>query len=112
MRWVVLWALSALLFLSGCETARATSLTTPKERVTECEQVCINVGMKLGAFVVMMNSAGCVCEPIAAPAVSAPSAGAGALSGSATIAATAAAAAAALAIQQQQQQQQRSATVH
>ena len=111
MRQAILGTISALFFLSGCETARATSMNIPKERVTECEQVCTNVGMKLGAFVVMMNSAGCVCEPITPPAVSAPSAGAGALSGGATIAATAAAAAAIMA-SQQQQQQQRSATVH
>src|SRR4051812_49250045 len=93
---------SVLLLLSGCETASATSRTTPKERVTECEQVCDGVGMKLGALVVMMNSAGCVCEPKTAQGTSSINGGAGAASGGATIAAAAAAAS----VAQQQQQQQ------
>jgi len=101
MRQAILGTISALFFLSGCETARATSMNIPKERVTECEQVCTNVGLKLAAFVVMMSSAGCVCEPKTASAVSAPSAGAAAASGGTTIAA--AAAAAGLASQKQQQ---------
>lgn len=90
-----------VLFSSACETAQATRLPTPKERVTECEQICGNLGMKLSAFVVMMNSAGCVCEPKQAPASSGSVSreGAGAAAGGVTIAAAAAAAQAA---QQQQ----------
>lgn len=86
MRKTVLAILPALLpFLGACETARATSLTTPKERVRECEQVCTDVGMKLGAFVVMMNSAGCVCEPLTTPGFSAVGSGAAVASGAGSI---------------------------
>ena len=78
------------LLLSACETVRATTLATPKERVTECEQVCTNVGLKFSALVVIANSAGCVCEPKSAPTASTTKAGASAASGGAVIAAAAA----------------------
>ncbi len=29
----------------------------------ECKSICTDLDMKLGAVVVIMNSAGCVCEP-------------------------------------------------
>ena len=88
MRIVALVMISAVALLSGCgETARATSVPTPKERVTECEQVCTDVGMKLAAFVVMMSSSGCVCEPKSGPAVSKTSAAAAAAAGGVTVAA-------------------------
>jgi hypothetical protein len=88
MRIVTLVMISAIALLSGCgETARATSVPTPKERVTECEQVCTDVGMKLAAFVVMMSSSGCVCEPKSGPTVSKTSAAAAAAAGGVTVAA-------------------------
>ena len=45
--------------------AKATSAPLPKERVAECNQICAGVEMKLGAFVVIHSSAGCVCESVA-----------------------------------------------
>jgi hypothetical protein len=92
----------ALGLLSSCEIQRAARVgAVTRERATECEQVCANLGMRMSAMVVMMNSAGCVCEPPAARA-SATAGGASAAAGGTTIAA----AAAALQVQQQQQQQQ------
>src|SRR5215831_5906173 len=87
--------LAVILILSACETTRATQYVTPKDRVTECEKVCGDVGMKLGALVVIMSSAGCVCEPMDVPTSSERKAAAGAAGGGTTITAAAAAAAAA-----------------
>jgi len=87
--------------IAGCETVRATEMPTPKERVTECVQLCTDVGLKMTALVVMMGHAGCVCEPSTAQPGSSPAAAASTAAGGTVIAAAAAAAAA----QQQQQQQ-------
>lgn len=97
MKRLALALVLAVALFSSCETVRASSMPTPKERVTECEQICTGVGMKLSALVVIMNSAGCVCEVINA---SATQQGAGGVSGGAIISA---AGAAAQASQQQQQ---------
>jgi hypothetical protein len=88
--------LTVAVVMSGCitSTAKATYRQTPGARVTECDALCTGLGMKLSAFVVIMNSSGCVCEPNNAQKTSA--AGAGAASGGAMIAAAAAA------LQQQQ----------
>lgn len=94
--------LCTISFIS-CETVAASRVPTPRERVTECEKICTDVGLKLAAFVVMMSSAGCVCEPQNAAALSTPSSGGGTAAGATTIAAAAAAAQAA----QQQQVQYR-----
>lgn len=95
----MLGTMSGLLLLSGCETMTATGLPTPRARVDECEKICSDVGMKLGAFVVMMNRAGCVCEPIEAAKASTSSSGGAIAAGAATIAAIEEA-------QRQQQQRQ------
>jgi hypothetical protein len=71
------------LMVSACETFRATELPTPKERVTECEALCSDVGLEMTALVVMMNRAGCVCEKRRTT----PTAAAATTSGGATIAA-------------------------
>lgn len=63
-----LTVLFGLMVCTGCETLGASSFPTPKTRVTECEKICTDVGMKLGALVVMMEHAGCVCEPLSAAA--------------------------------------------
>ncbi|MFL5321761.1 MAG: hypothetical protein ACJ790_19010 [Myxococcaceae bacterium] len=55
--------LVAALALCSCVTARATQFSTPKERVTECQQLCTDLGLRMSAVVVIMNSSGCVCEP-------------------------------------------------
>ncbi|AKQ67904.1 hypothetical protein A176_004816 [Myxococcus hansupus] len=52
-----------VLALSGCTVARPATLTVPKERAAECRSICSDLDMRLGAVVVIMNSAGCVCEP-------------------------------------------------
>jgi hypothetical protein len=51
------------LLSAGCTTARATWGPVPKERATECVSHCEELGMKLGAVVIISSSAGCVCEP-------------------------------------------------
>jgi len=78
-------AMAGLLLLSGCETMRATTLATPKARVEECTTLCTDVGMKLGAMVVMMNYAGCVCEPITQAGTKASELGGATSAGAATI---------------------------
>ena len=85
-----LLVVSAVLLLSGCVTARPTAFEVPKERGTECLDICTGLGMKLGAVVVIMNSAGCVCEP--AGATGAVTSGSAAAAGGAAIAAAQAAA--------------------
>jgi hypothetical protein len=67
----------------------------PRERAGECAQVCAKLGMRLSAVVVMMNSAGCVCEP-PAPAPGVPVGATSAAAGGTAIAAAEAAAAEAL----------------
>ena len=52
-----------LLAASGCVTAKATEFDVPKERATECRQICTDLDMKLSAVVVILSKAGCVCEP-------------------------------------------------
>lgn len=51
------------LLATGCATYRATELSLPKERATECAANCESLDMKLTAVVVIRNSVGCVCEP-------------------------------------------------
>jgi len=102
--------MGALLGLgASCEVQRAASYSVTRERTTECERVCYDLGMRLSAMVVMMNSAGCVCEPLQQRAATTPG-GASAAAGGSTIAATVAAnAAAAAAVQTQMRQQQQAA---
>lgn len=52
----------AALALTGCVTASPTQFSTPKSLVTECRQLCTDVGLEMSAMVVIMNSSGCVCE--------------------------------------------------
>jgi hypothetical protein len=77
-----------LLVLVGCAatTSKATLGTTPKERVTECQNLCREVGLQMSALVVIMSSAGCVCQVVSSSA-GAPAA----ISGGAVIAAAEAA---------------------
>ena len=98
-------AVVLVMTVAGCETVRATGMRTPKERVAECVQICADVGLKMTAMVVMMNHAGCVCEPAAAQPGSGPAPAASVAAGGTVIAAAAAAAAA----QQRQAQQQQQA---
>lgn len=93
MRLPAVLTILGFLLLLACQTGRATGFSTPKERVTECEEVCTSVGLRFTALVVIANGAGCVCEPKSAPTASTTRAGAGAAAGGAVIAAAVAAAA-------------------
>ena len=84
---------------TACVTGRPTVFDVPAERATECRSVCDQLGMKLGAMVVIMNTSGCVCEPKEAD-------------GHAQLAPGAAAAAAGATIVEAQQQQQRQQQSH
>jgi hypothetical protein len=64
------WSLSAafaalLLFSSGCVVGRATGsmYEIPRERATECQDICSKLDLQMAAVVVIMNTTGCVCEP-------------------------------------------------
>lgn len=84
--------MSLVVPLAGCATAKATTLALPMERATECRQLCEQIDMKLSAVVIIMNSAGCVCEPKPAEGTNAAVTGAAAASGGAIIQALAEAA--------------------
>ena len=86
----LVWSL--VVPLAGCATARATSLALPMERATECRQLCEQIDMRMSAVVIIMNSAGCVCEPKPAEGTNAALTGAAAASGGAIIQAAAEAA--------------------
>ena len=92
------WLALLGLAVAGCATARATAYPLSKERATECTKHCETLEMRLAAVVVIMNSAGCVCEPKDARA--------GVASGGAAAAGGAAIATALEAQRQQQQRQQ------
>lgn len=70
------WLLLALgLFGSGCAVGRAAGVYSeiPRERTTECQEICTKLDLQLAAVVVVLNTTGCVCEPknrATAPAVS------------------------------------------
>ncbi|MBU1218554.1 hypothetical protein KKF34_04025 [Myxococcota bacterium] len=58
-------AVISTIMLSSCETAGpAEGRTVPVSQKTDCENICTRMGMKLGAFVVIANHTGCVCEPV------------------------------------------------
>ncbi|RKH58328.1 hypothetical protein D7V93_16885 [Corallococcus llansteffanensis] len=83
-------AASFLMFpLMACTTAKATAFALPMERATECRSLCEQIDMKLGAVVIIMNSAGCVCEPKSAEGMSPAVSGAAAAAGGALIQANA-----------------------
>jgi hypothetical protein len=56
---------AALIGLSGCMTASAVSAGVILDTKTgdECKATCEQLGMSLGAVVIIRNSAGCVCTP-------------------------------------------------
>ena len=99
MRRAVLLA-ALTLVSSACTVERAVSSgrAVPRERADECRANCASLDMQLTAVVLVLNSAGCVCEPKASPSAPA-SAGAG---GAAAGGAAAASAQAVLAAQEQQ----------
>jgi hypothetical protein len=73
------------LLLGGCATTPATSRPVPRERADECRAHCSSLGMELSAMVIMMNAAGCVCQPFNKPNVSTSGTGAAAIAGAGAI---------------------------
>lgn len=60
--------LAVLITLAGCATlqpAVAPGVKPRPETAGECVGRCGELGMRLGAVVLIRNSAGCVCEPAA-----------------------------------------------
>jgi hypothetical protein len=57
--------LASLAFLAACVTAPAVdpSYKLRPETGPECTANCEKLGMRLGAVVLIHNSAGCVCQP-------------------------------------------------
>lgn len=94
----------------GCfpPVQKAVTGPVPTERAAECRTSCKALGMQLTSVVLIMNSAGCVCQVLeAAPPAETPAAtpaAASAISGGAAIAATIAAAEASRSSQQHNQQ--------
>lgn len=54
-----------LVFAAGCATAPAVSsyVKVRPDTRAECAARCQEIGMRLGAVVLILNSEGCVCEP-------------------------------------------------
>ncbi len=60
------WILLALCLAgSGCVVGRATGslYEVPRERATECQEICTKLDLQMSAVVVILNTTGCVCEP-------------------------------------------------
>lgn len=73
------WILLALCLAgSGCVVGRATGslYEVPRERATECQEICTKLDLQMSAVVVILNTTGCVCEPKGARAAPAPAAAA------------------------------------
>ena len=51
------------LIVAGCATAHPTTLPLPRELAGECSSNCEKLDMRMSAVVIIINSAGCVCEP-------------------------------------------------
>lgn len=96
--------LAIAMSLGGCAVQSAARYKVKPSLRQECVEHCSTLGMELGAVVLMMDHAGCVCSPKTAQKEIAEAGGA-TLGGNVTIAAVQAAAAAAQ--QQQLMQQQR-----
>lgn len=60
MRLALIAAFACLL--AGC-FGEPTSLQVPRDTARQCANHCNGLGMRLGAVVIIMTSAGCVCEP-------------------------------------------------
>ncbi len=95
---ITLIAAMYMVFGASCEIDQAATKTVPRSTATNCENVCVNMGLRMTAVVVIMNSAGCVCEK--QPTAGTASQSSTAIAGSAIIHAAQQAAA-----QQKQQQQ-------
>ena len=90
---IIALVISVALFSTGCFQP-ATKVSVPRDTAQQCHNHCTGLGMRLSAVVIIMSSAGCVCER--GQAASTARIGAAAIAGAAMIQAV------------QQQQQQRS----
>lgn len=82
--------------LAACASSTTVPAVFPSHRLqpesrAECEGHCGQLGMRLGAVVIIHSSIGCVCEPTQATMVPAPVSGTGVASGAAVHAMLAAA---------------------
>ena len=83
------------LLFSGCFNAPTSGLVSvPKDTATTCRTHCSQLGLRMSAVVIILNSAGCVCEP-------------GQVSGRSRTGAAAVAGAAVIRRQQEEQEQRR-----
>lgn len=59
---------------AGCVVGRAAGAYSeiPRERTTECQEICTKLDLQMSAVVVVLNTTGCVCEPRNARAPAAP----------------------------------------
>src|SRR5579859_5047864 len=78
-----------LTSVCACSVSPALTQNLDSARATECQKACPVLGMRLSAMVIIMNSVGCVCEPIQAPGAAVPVAGASAAAGGGAIIAAA-----------------------
>ena len=54
---------------AGCAARPVSGMTTiPRDTPASCSSICENLGLKLGAVVVIANEVGCVCQKPAADA--------------------------------------------
>jgi hypothetical protein len=55
---------AVLLASTGCALVApvASNIPVTRETTTECARHCADLGLRLGAVVLVHNSAGCVCE--------------------------------------------------
>lgn len=63
-------SLALLIPVMGCATTHPAvdpGVKLRPETPEECADRCREMGMRLGAVVLIRNSAGCVCEPAGAP---------------------------------------------
>lgn len=70
----LLLALALGLSGSGCVVGRAAGAYSeiPRERTTECQEICTKLDLQMAAVVVVLNTTGCVCEPRTARAPATP----------------------------------------
>ncbi|MBU1239464.1 hypothetical protein KKF84_16140 [Myxococcota bacterium] len=73
------------LITAGCnpEIRQATTRAIPTQTVPNCEKHCMGMGLTLSAVIIVMNSAGCVCEKH--PGTSSPKMASAAIAGGAII---------------------------
>jgi len=85
MRRHLLAALALSSSACAVDSAIGSGRTLSRGLADECVANCDKLGMRLSAVVLIMSSAGCVCEPKTGPASPAAAAGASAVVGAAVL---------------------------